>query len=147
MADQPKLLAVVYTSVATEPFDAEQLGSLLAWCREWNGSVDVTGMLLHREGRFIQFLEGPEAAVRELVANISQDPRHTRVRVLLEDTVAERQFPEWTMGFQALDDTTSTLDGFRTSFDDLESGDDRILMVQAARDLTRWFRAGAMTSV
>lgn len=143
MGDKPDLLAVVYTSVATEPFDEAQLSGLLAWCREWNGSVDVTGVLLYREGRFIQFLEGPEKAVRELVESISQDSRHTRVRVLLEDKVAERQFPEWTMGFQTLDDSTSMADGFRTSFDDLENGDDRILMAQAARDLTRWFRAGA----
>ena len=143
MGDTQELIAVAYTSVATEPFDDAKLSALLAWCREWNGSVDVTGVLLHREGRFIQFLEGPEPAVRELVESISQDPRHTRVRVLLEDPVTDRQFSEWTMGFQAIDDATEMPEGFRTSFDDLESGDDRILMAQAARDLTRWFRAGA----
>ena len=140
MGDKPELFAVAYTSVATEPFDDEKLSKLLAWCREWNGSVDVTGVLLHRDGRFIQFLEGPETAVRDLVASISQDPRHTRVRVLLEDKVAERQFSEWTMGYQTIDGDAAP-EGFRASFDDLENGDDRILMRQAARDLTRWFRA------
>ncbi|WP_395638288.1 BLUF domain-containing protein [Pseudolysinimonas sp.] len=146
MGEKPDLLGVAYTSVASVPFDEAQLSSLLTWCREWNASVDVTGVLLHREGRFIQFLEGPERAVRDLVAKISRDPRHTRVRVLLDDPVAERQFAEWTMGFQALDDIESMPEGFRTSFDDLENGDDRILMQQAARDLTRWFRAGAAKS-
>ena len=141
MGDTPDLLAVVYTSVATAPLDEAQLSSLLEWCRDWNGSVDITGVLLHREGRFIQFLEGPEKPVRELVASISKDARHTRVRVLLEDAVTERQFPEWTMGFQALDDSAAMPEGFRTTFDDLENGDDSILMAQAARDLTRWFRA------
>ena len=145
MDDKPNLLGVAYTSVATEPFDDEMLSGLLEWCRAWNGSVDVTGVLLHRDGRFIQFLEGPEKAVRDLVASISQDRRHTRVRVLLEDPVAERQFAEWTMGYQALDDAAAP-DGFRTSFDDLENGDDRVLMVQAARDLTRWFRTGSTTT-
>ena len=144
MDDKPNLLGVAYTSVATEPFDDEMLSSLLEWCRARNGSVDVTGVLLYRDGRFIQFLEGPEKAVRELVASISQDRRHTRVRVLLEDPVAERQFAEWTMGYQTLDAVAP--EGFRASFDDLENGDDRVLMVQAARDLTRWFRAEAPTA-
>jgi hypothetical protein len=146
MGDQVELRGVAYSSVATEPFDDEMLGELLERSRQRNGSVDVTGLLLHRDGRFIQFLEGPERAVRDLVARISRDPRHTRVRVLLEDPVAERQFSEWTMGYRTLDDDAPMSEGFRTSFDDLESGDDRILMVQAARDLTRWFRGGAATT-
>ena len=146
MGDQKDLRGVAYSSVATEPFDDEKLRELLAVCRAWNGSVGITGLLLHRRDRFIQFLEGPEPAVRDLVAKISRDPRHTRVRVLLDDPVAERQFSEWTMGYRTVDDSAPTPAGFRTSFDDLENGDDRILMVQAARDLTRWFRAGAVTS-
>lgn len=143
MGDKPDLLAVAYTSVATEPFDDESLSRLLESSRASNGRVGLTGMLLHREGRFIQFLEGPASAVRQLFATIAADRRHERLRVLLEDEVDERQFAEWTMGYQAVDDSAATPDGFRTSFEDLESGDDRILMVQAARDLTRWFRAGS----
>ena len=146
MGDRPALLGVAYSSVATEPFDDAMLSDLLTASRRRNQPLGVTGLLLHRRGRFIQFLEGPERAVRDLVATISRDPRHTRVRVLLDDPVAERQFSEWTMGYQTLDDDAPTPDGFRTSFDDLESGDDRILMVQAARDLTRWFRAGTAST-
>lgn len=144
MGETPPLLSIAYTSVATEPFDDERLAELLAASRAANARADVTGFLLHRAGRFIQFLEGPEPTVRRLVATISADPRHSRVRVLLEDVIATRQFPEWTMGYRPVAAEVEALPtGFRRSFDDLENGDDRILMVQAARDLTRWFRGAS----
>lgn len=140
MTETPKLLSTVYTSVAAEPFGDAQLGALLEHSRAANARVDVTGLLLHREGRFIQFLEGPEPAVRDLLATIAADPRHTRVRVLLEQHVAARQFPEWTMGYASPGESEEIAPGRRRSFEDLESGDDDELMVQAARDLTMWFR-------
>jgi hypothetical protein len=135
------LHAIAYASVATEPFDDARLEELLAASRASNARVGVTGMLLHREGRFIQFLEGPRSVLRELVSRISADPRHRAVRVLLEDPISQRQFAEWTMGYRPEADAPVT-EGFRRSFDDLDGGEDRALMVQAAHDLTRWFRAG-----
>lgn len=139
MTESPALISVVYTSVAAEPFSDEALAELLVASRASNHEKSVTGMLLHREGRFIQFLEGPEATVRTLIATIAGDRRHGRVRVLLEDGIDARQFPDWTMGFASVDDAQMP-EGFRRSFDDLENGDDRLLMAQAARDLTAWYR-------
>jgi hypothetical protein len=141
-ARTPELLSIVYTSRATEAFDDGALSALLSASRTSNAAVDITGFLLHRDGRFIQFLEGPEYAVRRLVEKIARDPRHTRVRVLLEDFVATRSYAEWTMGYEpSSDDDASLPEGFRRCFDDLETGSDRTLMQQAADDLTRWFRA------
>lgn len=140
--EQDGLISVVYTSRATEPFDDGRLAELLTSSRESNGRADVSGFLLHREGRFIQFLEGPAGTVRSLVQKIAADPRHTRIRVLLEDPITARRFAEWTMGYEpAAQDGDSEPEGFRRSFDDLESGADDSLMAQAARDLTLWFRA------
>jgi hypothetical protein len=140
MIESPALLSVVYASVASEPFSDDDLAALLASSRDANRRVDVTGLLLHREGRFIQFLEGPERTVRELMARIGRDRRHARVRTLLEDRVEERQFADWTMGFASDARGDELPDGFRRSFDDLDGGDGG-LMPQAARDLTAWFRA------
>ncbi len=117
MTGTPALLSIVYTSRATEPFDDDALGGLLTASRTSNAEVDVTGFLLHREGRLIQFLE---------------------------DFVETRIYGEWTMGYEpASDDRDEAPDGFRSSFDDLETGADVTLMQQAAGDLTRWFRARA----
>ncbi len=143
MTESERLISVVYTSVATEPFDHGRLGALLESSRAANERSGVSGMLLHREGRFIQFLEGGEGTVRGLVARIAADPRHARVRVLLEDGIQERQFAEWTMGYEPVDATRDEPEGFRRSFEDLEAAADDGIMHQAARDLTRWFRARA----
>ncbi|MFW8744797.1 BLUF domain-containing protein [Mesorhizobium japonicum] len=135
------LFSVVYTSVATEPFDDDQLRALLEQSRTFNTEAGVTGMLLYRSGRFIQFLEGPERVVRGLVQRISADPRHGRVRVLLEDHVDRRQFADWSMGYQPSSGDTSRMPvGYRRSFDDLDEHVDHGLMVQAAWELTMWFR-------
>ena len=134
------LFALVYSSVEAEALDEAHLRAILESSRAANHAVGITGLLLHRGERFIQFLEGPERAVRTLVGKLATDSRHTRLRVLLEEPIERRQFGEWTMGYESDDDST-TPEGFRRSFDDLDAGDDDRLMAQAARDLTLWFRA------
>ena len=49
---------VVYVSTASEPMDDEDLAELLAQSRERNARNDITGMLLYKDSRFIQLLEG-----------------------------------------------------------------------------------------
>jgi hypothetical protein len=34
---------------------------------------------------------------------IRRDPRHAQISLLFEEPVAEREFPDWRMGFQVLD--------------------------------------------
>lgn len=58
------LLSVVYSSDACEPFSPERLESLLELSHANNAERHITGMLLYRRGRFIQYLEGPEPARR-----------------------------------------------------------------------------------
>lgn len=136
--------SVVYTSAALTPFDDAALEALLRQSREANARAHITGILLARNGRFVQFLEGPEAAVRELVERISQDPRHTNVRVLLDDQRSQRQFAEWTMGYEPSTPPTGPApDGYRDAFDDLDSidGAQDAAVVRATRELSLWFRS------
>ena len=93
---------LVYVSSATLPFSAAELFDLLARCRENNAVLGVTGMLLYKDGNFMQVLEGEEATVRALYAKIAGDPRHRNTLLLLQGQGEERQFPEWTMGFRDL---------------------------------------------
>ena len=59
-------------------------------------------MLLHTpEGRFLQVLEGPRAAVRHLYYHrILSDQRHHHCHVLGEGPWPERSFATWKMGFR-----------------------------------------------
>ena len=137
------LYSLVYTSSAVEPFTPGQLAGLLRQSRAHNAADDITGMLLYRRDRFIQFLEGPEDAVRALLARIAADPRHERVRVLVDGYAPDRQLADWTMGYEQISDApVPPPPGFRDTFDDLENGDDGAV-IRAVRELAFWFRARA----
>ncbi|WP_230688410.1 BLUF domain-containing protein [Hymenobacter jeongseonensis] len=90
---------VLYRSLATQPFTETQLEDLLASARPFNAANQLTGLLLYSEGRFVQVLEGPEAAVRALYARIQQDPRHNHVVTVSEGPGPGRRFGEWGMAF------------------------------------------------
>ncbi len=97
-------------------------------------------MLLFRNGYFLQLLEGPDQAVAPKKATIKHDDRHTKVTVLTEELIEERQFPEWTMGYPAEDTDVEQAPGT----DDLRRPRRRRRHADqplpALRELIRWFR-------
>ena len=94
---------LIYISVATsEPSDSE-LSQILQVSRTNNERDNITGMLLYKERRFMQLLEGPGAVVRATYDRIAGDPRHHEITMLVEGELEERDFPDWSMGFQTLD--------------------------------------------
>jgi len=99
---QEKIYFFVYSSTATKAFSPAELLELLKGSRARNSQAGVTGMLLYKDGEFLQVLEGPETAVRNLRQKISQDPRHHSIVKQLEGNYDERQFPYWHMGFRDL---------------------------------------------
>ncbi|MDM7888117.1 BLUF domain-containing protein [Curtobacterium sp. RHCJP20] len=138
------MLSLIYSSVATRPLDDADLSALLAQSRRANAENDITGVLLFRNGYFLQLLEGPDQAVRTKMATIKHDDRHTKVTVLMEELIEERQFPEWTMGYPAEDTDVEQAPGYRTTFDDLDAADGtQISSLPALRELIRWFRPAA----
>lgn len=107
------LFHLVYVSSAANPFSQEELVDLLAKARENNAKLGITGLLLYKDGNFMQVLEGEMTAVRELYEKISRDPRHDGTIVLLEDQIASRQFSDWSMGFRNLaDEKIQNLPGY-----------------------------------
>jgi len=95
---------LVYVSEETRPFSDDDLVELLKTSRRNNIQVDVTGILLYKNGRFVQVLEGPEEAVRSVFDIIKADERHTNISVAIEQSVDEREFGEWEMGFARVAD-------------------------------------------
>lgn len=106
-------MSVLYVSSATRPFPPEELAELLRVSRQKNHGLGVTGMLLHKEGNFMQVLEGDESAVRELFGRIDRDPRHRGVIVLRRTPIEQREFGEWSMAYCDLDRPESrTVQGY-----------------------------------
>lgn len=74
---------LVYTSYSTAPFSEEELIQLLNQSRVSNKKLDITGMLVYLDNKFIQVLEGERTAVVKLYEKIAGDPRHKKVALLL----------------------------------------------------------------
>ncbi len=94
------MLSLVYLSSATRPFSQPELDALLDKSRTNNTRDDISGILVYRDGDFLQVLEGPEDKVRAAFARINRDDRHNRVMVLDESNIDERAFGDWSMGFR-----------------------------------------------
>ena len=97
------MFVLTYVSSATRPFSRSDLDGLLATSRDNNARLGITGMLLYKDGNFMQVLECEEEDVRALYQKITGDPRHKGEMVLLEHHAQERQFSGWSMGFRDLD--------------------------------------------
>jgi hypothetical protein len=96
------MFALVYVSSAVHSFSPPELVDLLKTSHDNNAALSVTGMLLYKDGNFMQVLEGDEKIVRPLYARIERDPRHRGLLVLIEGPIHARQFGEWSMGFRDL---------------------------------------------
>lgn len=134
------MLSIVYSSAASHRFSRDDLASLLEQSRRSNESEDLTGLLVYRDGRFLQLLEGPDEAVRERMRIIEADDRHGAIRVLLEDEIEQRQFPDWTMGYAETEAGAPEIPGYRRTFDDVDSDRSTSGSLPALRALIGWFR-------
>jgi len=79
---------------------------LLTQCHQNNTGKGITGMLLYGNGTFLQTLEGEQALVEALMAKIATDPRHGSINVLKQEAITERQYTEWSMGFERVTEKT-----------------------------------------
>ena len=99
----PCELRLLYVSRANAPYD---INSLLRFCSSFavnNASLSVTGLLMVSAGHFLQVLEGREGVVRHLMSRITMDGRHSRLRVVLEQTQVPLMFADWSMTLLSLD--------------------------------------------
>ena len=93
------LIQLIYCSVANHMFSNEELDGLLRIARKNNAKEDITGMLLYSEGSFFQVLEGEEEKIKHLFKTINKDKRHHSITIVIQESIAERSFADWTMGY------------------------------------------------
>lgn len=136
-----KLKYLVYTSIASPDLTEESVQSMLATAREHNASAEITGLLLFRTGTFIQFLEGAAEEIDQLIGRIRRDDRHQDVRVIIEEPVDHRRFPDWRMGYRVpLEPNSPRQANVRDSFTDITSDSRRAVIERAAREFSLWFK-------
>ncbi|MGI3781464.1 MAG: BLUF domain-containing protein [Janthinobacterium lividum] len=95
--------SLVYVSRATRTLTGQELLDLMATARTANAAAGITGLLLYDDVGFLQMLEGTRDAVESLYASIEVDPRHEEVTLVRAREQREREFPDWSMAFGAVD--------------------------------------------
>jgi hypothetical protein len=95
---------ILYTSDASEQCSSEDISSILKVSRRNNPSNLVTGLLIYKKPGFLQYLEGPEQAVKALYEKIKNDKRHASIETIKDGEIDARVFPDWEMGFAGEDD-------------------------------------------
>lgn len=93
------LTRMIYRSRATSPevMDLLTLSEILGVSRRNNPQRSLTGMLLARDGWFVQVLEGQAAHINLLMGDLERDARHMDIEVLSSEPATERLFGDWSM--------------------------------------------------
>jgi hypothetical protein len=102
------MIQLSYISSVSHPLSTEELVDLLQKCLTNNQRDGVTGMLLYGNDTFLQTLEGEEETVDRLYEKILQDPLHSHVKSLTRKTIENRQYSDWSMGFNRISDEELT---------------------------------------
>ncbi|KNG95202.1 BLUF domain-containing protein [Pseudaestuariivita atlantica] len=85
----------LYTSRARIAPDDPAHADILAVARRNNAALGVTGFLHREGGHFIQYLEGPKAAIDHLLPVISCDPRHGDLTVQTSGALDAPRLGDW----------------------------------------------------
>lgn len=93
---------LVYLSKAVHAFTKADFTAIFEQSTHDNAEADITGLLLYVRGSIIQVLEGETQAVAHLFGRIQSDRRHTDVTQVFDKLIAERLFPDWTMGYETV---------------------------------------------
>ena len=107
------MYAILFRSIAVKEIETYDLLDILVRARRRNAEREITGVLFYtgvgkasgppsdRADQFVQWIEGPEQAVRDLYDAVCPDPRHYDCEILAEGTMEEllghgdRLFSAW----------------------------------------------------
>ena len=113
---------LVYVSNRSANCTSEEIENILGSCKKNNPDLDITGVLLYSETKFIQYVEGDYKKIMGLFDKIKFDKRHENVVLVSVSPIKEKLFPSWHMGNKMV--TQNDVE-FRT---DVNSDDKRLFL-------------------
>lgn len=94
----PALYHFVYCSRAADGVDDAEVGRIVELAQQHNHARGITGVLVFGSGVFFQWIEGPAAEIKKLIASLHGDPRHYDIVSLSQsEEERERLYPNWDM--------------------------------------------------
>ena len=97
-------IRMLYVSRSAGPQTSTVTASILLTARAHNRANQITGVLCHGQGLYLQVLEGERSPVNALYARIVADRRHRAIELLQMEEIVERRYPQWSMAHVSLSD-------------------------------------------
>lgn len=92
-------LTYISRSTVAAARHSNDLSGMIAKARARNAALGVTGALIHAQGYFAQVLEGNPDDVKELMASIRRDQRHSELEITETCAINERRFQSWMLAY------------------------------------------------
>jgi hypothetical protein len=74
-----------------------EIEKILHSCQVNNATLDITGVLLYSNTKFIQYLEGDSKELMRLYDKIKGDKRHEKTMIISYGPIKSKEFPSWQM--------------------------------------------------
>jgi hypothetical protein len=121
------LSQLVYVSNRKATCTDIEIQKILDSCKKNNPSLDITGILLYSDKKFIQLVEGESKTLNQLYDKIKQDSRHENCMLISYGPIKSKAFPSWHMGSRSIagsevDFKTVISDDDKKIFSDLLAG-------------------------
>jgi len=98
--------ALIYESIANKNLTAEDISNILETAQDFNEKNNITGCLVYHNHKFLQIIEGEKMIIDDLFVIITNDKRHSEVKLLDECVIYERSFKKLSMAY--IDTTPSS---------------------------------------
>jgi len=123
---------IIYRSITTSTSGraADDIPDIVREAAPRNGLDGITGLLYTEDDSFLQAIEGPDDSVSDLMARLETDPRHRDLTILVDRSIADREFGDWTMIYR---DRRESIDAFDDRL--------RVLLAGVSDETVRHFRA------
>ena len=87
----------------------EDLSLIVSSSLRNNALHGLTGALYYAHGTFLQYFEGEPLPVNRLYQNLLKDERHSQLKIVSVNEIAQRRFPTWAMGLLPYESDISQL--------------------------------------
>jgi hypothetical protein len=92
------LSQLVYVSNRKPNCTPDEIENILTACKKNNPPLNITGVLLYSDTKFIQLVEGEAKVIMDLYDKIKKDARHSNPMMISYNPIKEKSFPSWHMG-------------------------------------------------
>jgi Sensors of blue-light using FAD len=92
------LSQLVYVSTRKTNCTEQEIEKILSSCKKNNPPLNITGILLYSDTKFIQLVEGEYKVINSLYDKIKTDSRHEQVKLIAMGPIHVKAFPSWHMG-------------------------------------------------